>query len=58
MGQWNSDAMMRQLNVQAQPILGNDAVFMFNEINCSFLPDEAVPIIDVYDGIFETQDQS
>jgi hypothetical protein len=58
MGQWNSAAIMIQLNVQAQPILGNDAVFMFNERNCSFLPYEAVPIIDVYDGIFETQDQS
>jgi hypothetical protein len=49
MGRWYSDAMMRYLHVQAQPILGKYAARMFNEGNYSFLPDEAVPIIDVYD---------
>jgi hypothetical protein len=31
MGRWHSDAMMRYLHVQAQPILGNYAARMFNE---------------------------
>jgi hypothetical protein len=48
MGRWHSDAMMRYLHVQAQPILGNYATCMFNEGTYSFLPDETVPIIDVY----------
>jgi hypothetical protein len=49
MGRWNSNAMMRYLHVQAQPILGNYTVHMFNEGNYSFLQDETVPIIHVYD---------
>jgi hypothetical protein len=48
MGRWHSDAMMRYLHVQAQPILGNYAARMFNEGTYSFLPDETVPIIDTY----------
>jgi hypothetical protein len=52
MGRWNSDAMMRYLHVQAQPILGNYANCMFNQGTYSFLPDETVPIIDVYDDDF------
>jgi hypothetical protein len=47
-GRWHSGTMMRYLHVQAQPILGNYAARMFNEGNCSFLPDETIPIIDVY----------
>jgi hypothetical protein len=50
MGWWNSDTMMRYLHVQAQPILGNYAAHMFNEGNYSFLLDETIPIINVYDG--------
>jgi hypothetical protein len=49
MGRWHSDAMMRYLHVQAQPILGKYAARMFNKGTYSFLPDETVPIIDVYD---------
>jgi hypothetical protein len=48
MGPWHSDAMMRYLHVQAHPILGNYSAHMYNEGNYSFLPDETVPIIDVY----------
>jgi hypothetical protein len=48
-GRWHSDAMMRYLHVQAQPILGNYADRMFKEGTYSFLPDETVPIINVYD---------
>jgi hypothetical protein len=49
MGRWHSDAMMRYLHIHAQPILGNYAARMFHEGTYSFLPDETVPIIDVYD---------
>jgi hypothetical protein len=52
MGRWNSDAMMRYLHVQAQPILGNYAKRMFNKGTNSFLPDETVSIINVYDDDF------
>jgi hypothetical protein len=48
MGRWHSDAMMRHLHVQAQPILGNNATQIFNEGTYSFLPDETVPIMDTY----------
>jgi hypothetical protein len=40
--------MMRYLHVQAHPILGKYAARMFNEGTYSFLLDESVPIIDVY----------
>jgi hypothetical protein len=49
MGRWHSDAMMHYLYVHAQPILGKYAARIFNEGAYSFLPDETVPIIDVYD---------
>jgi hypothetical protein len=49
MGRWHSDAMMRYLHVQAQPIIGNYAAKMFQEGTYTFQPDETVPIIDVYD---------
>jgi hypothetical protein len=49
MGRWHSDAMMRYLHVQAQPIIGNYAAKMFNKGTYTFQPDETVPIIDVYD---------
>jgi hypothetical protein len=49
MGRWHSDDMMCYLYVQAQPILGNYSARMFNEGNYSFLPEETIPIIDVYD---------
>jgi hypothetical protein len=52
MVRWNSDTMMRYLHVQAKPILGNYANRMFNKGTYSFLPDETVPIIDVYDDDF------
>jgi hypothetical protein len=49
MGRWNSDVMMRYLHVQAQPVMGDYAAHMFNQGTYSFLPDETVPIINVYD---------
>jgi hypothetical protein len=49
MGRWHCDAMMRYLDVQAQPILGNYAARMFNEGTYSFFPDETVPITNIYD---------
>jgi hypothetical protein len=49
MSQWHSDEMMRYLHVQEQPILVNYAVRVFNEGTYSFLPDETIPIVDVYD---------
>jgi hypothetical protein len=48
MGRWHSDAMLRYIHVQAHPTLGNYAARMFNEGTYSFLPDETVPIIDIY----------
>jgi hypothetical protein len=52
MGHWNNDAMMRYLHIQAQPLLGNYANRMFKKRTYSFLPNETVPIIDVYDDDF------
>jgi hypothetical protein len=49
MSRWHSDAMMRYLHVQAQPIIGNYAAKMFNEGTYTFQPDETAPIIEVYD---------
>jgi hypothetical protein len=48
MGRWHSDAMMRYLHGQAQPIVGNFAARMFNDGAFTFQPDETVPIIDNY----------
>jgi hypothetical protein len=49
MGRWHSDALIRYLHVHAHPILGNYVARVFNEGTYSFLPDETVPIIYVYD---------
>jgi hypothetical protein len=48
MGRWHSDAMMRYLHVQAQPIIERYAAKMFNNGTYTFQPDETVPIIDNY----------
>jgi hypothetical protein len=48
MGRWQSDAMMRYLHVQAQPIIERYAAKMFNNGTDTFQPDETVPIIDNY----------
>jgi hypothetical protein len=39
MGRWHSDAMMRYLHIQAQPIIGNYASIMFNNGAYTFQPD-------------------
>jgi hypothetical protein len=49
MVRWHSDTMMRYLHIQETPILNKYADAMFNDGNYSFLPDETVPIVDVYD---------
>jgi hypothetical protein len=49
MGRWHSDAMMRYVHVQAQPIVGRFAEVMYNNGAYTFQPDETVPIIDNYD---------
>jgi hypothetical protein len=48
MGRWHSDAMIRYLHVQAQPIIERYAAKMFNNGTYTFQPDETVPIIDNY----------
>jgi hypothetical protein len=49
-GRWNSDAMMQYLHVQDQPVMGNYTAHMFNQGTYSFLPDETILIIGVYDN--------
>jgi hypothetical protein len=49
LGRWHSDAMMRYLHIQAQPIIGNYSSLMFNNGAYTFQPDKTVPIIDDYD---------
>ena len=44
LGRWHSDAMMRYLHLQAQPIMNKFAKAMFNDGNYTFLPDETVPV--------------
>jgi hypothetical protein len=44
LGRWHSDAMMRYLHLQAQPIMKKFAVAMFNDGNYTFLPDDTVPV--------------
>ena len=46
LGRWHSDAMMRCLHLQAQPIMKQFATAMFDNGTCAFLPDELVPIHD------------
>jgi hypothetical protein len=48
MGCWNSDAMMRYLKVQAQPVMGDYAAHVYSQGTYIFLPDKTVPIIDIY----------
>jgi hypothetical protein len=48
MGSWHSDAMMRYLHVQAQPIIERYAAKMFNNGTYTFQPDETVPISESY----------
>ena len=43
-GRWHSDAMMRYLHQDAQPIMQKLAVKMFNNGTYSFHPSETVPI--------------
>jgi hypothetical protein len=46
LGRWHSDAMIRYLHMQAQPVMQNFASTMFNNGTYDFLPDATVPIID------------
>jgi methylphosphotriester-DNA--protein-cysteine methyltransferase len=46
LGRWRSDAMIRYLHMQAQPIVQHFAAKMYNNGNYSFLPDETVPLLD------------
>jgi hypothetical protein len=48
MGRRHSDALMRYLHVQAQPIIERYTANMFNNGKHTFQPDETVPIIDSY----------
>jgi hypothetical protein len=45
LGRWHSDAMIRFLHMQAQPIVQHFAAKMYNNGNFSFLPDETVPLL-------------
>jgi hypothetical protein len=45
LGRWRSDAMMRYLFVQAEPIMKKFASAMFNNGAYSFLPGDTVPIL-------------
>jgi hypothetical protein len=45
LGRWHSDAMMRYLHLQAQPVMKKFATAMFNDGNYTFLPDETVPVV-------------
>lgn len=42
-GRWHSDAMMRYLHAQAEPLMRHLAKVMFNNGTYTFLPDEWVP---------------
>jgi len=46
LGRWHSDAMMRCLHLQAQPIMNKFVAKMFNNGQHSFNPEETVPIKD------------
>jgi hypothetical protein len=43
LGEWNSDAMIRYLHLQAKPLMRQFAVTMFNHGTYSFLPTDTVP---------------
>jgi hypothetical protein len=49
MGRWHSDVMMCYLHIQSALILNKYAIAMFNDGNYSFITDETIPIIDVYE---------
>ena len=46
LGRWHSDAMIRYLHMQAQPIMKQFAKAMFNHGQYDFLPTETVPLRD------------
>jgi hypothetical protein len=46
LGRWHSDAMIRYLHMQAQPIVQHIAAKMYNNGTYSFLPDKTVPLLD------------
>jgi hypothetical protein len=46
LGRWHSDVMIRYLHIQAQPIIQQLAVKMFNKGTYSFLPTDTVPLHD------------
>jgi hypothetical protein len=50
LGRWHSDAMIRYLHMQAQPVMQNFSTTMFNNGTYKFLPDEMVPVNDVDHG--------
>jgi len=45
LGRWHSDAMMRYLHQEAQPIMKNLAKTMFHAGDYNFLPNAAVPLL-------------
>ena len=46
LGRWRSDAKVRYLHLQAQPIMKKFAVAIFNDKNFTFLPEDTVPVAD------------
>jgi hypothetical protein len=46
LGRWHSDVMIRYLHIQAQPVIQQLAVKMFNKGRYSFLPTDTVPLRD------------
>ena len=44
LGRWHSDAMIRYLFVQAEPIMKKFASAMFNNGSYTFFPDDTVPL--------------
>jgi hypothetical protein len=46
LNRWHSDALIRYLHMQAQPIFQHFAGKMYNNGNYSFLPDEMVPLLE------------
>ena len=46
LGRWHSDAMIRYLHLQAQPVMRQFAKAMYNHGRYTFLPSDTVPIAD------------
>ena len=44
LGRWHSDAMLRHLHQEAQPVVKRLAATMHNNGTYSFLPDTMVPL--------------